>query len=84
MLLLLAACGAQDRASGPWTAFVYDHETDHATDTLVGYQSFEACQQGAINKLRTYPEPDRATYECGLSCRYDEQMTVHICAETRD
>lgn len=79
-LLLLSAC-----SSGPWDAFVYDDaENLDQSETLVGFGSFEECQQAAIDRLREKQAADVGTYECGKDCRWDPVLKVNVCKETRD
>lgn len=52
---------------------------------LPGFKSFELCQQAAINVLRSQPDPDAGTYECGYMCGPSSDYPgMTICKETRD
>ncbi len=80
---LLSLAGCDDRPK-EWTAFVYRDQADLSQSLkLVGFNSFERCQEAAITTLRTYDDPDAGDYECGYMCRYEPAMETHVCKETR-
>lgn len=80
-LLALAAC---DDRPKEWTAWVYRDRTDLTQSVkLVGFNSFEHCQEAAITTLRSYDDPDAGDYECGYMCRYDPGLQTNVCKETR-
>jgi len=78
---MLAAC---DDRPNSWTAFVYrDLSAMEASDTLTGFKSFSACQEAAIATLRSYPDPNAGSYECGFKCEWNPAYQAHVCKETR-
>lgn len=82
-LLLLPLVGC-DRP-GPWTGWVYpDGENDVVGITLSGFDTFEECQAATIAQLRNLPDPDRGSYECGRSCRWNSDYRANICKEMRN
>lgn len=88
LALVVAACNrSQDR----WTAFVYPpgattQDVRHAAHG--DYDTFEHCKAAAIAALRDHTPaaspPSAGSYECGLSCRYDSDVDMYVCNETRD
>lgn len=84
-VLLLASLAACDTRPPAWTGWVYPDAGNLAHSTsLQGFKDFESCQEASINLLRSYPNPDKGTYECGYRCRWDSMLGVNVCAETRD
>jgi len=80
-LAILAAC---DQLSGSWQAWVYPNPDDERVAiSLAGFRTFEQCQQAAIGELRRQPDPDKAGYKCGRSCRWDEASRTNVCKEIR-
>ena len=82
MLGLTLFAGCDDRAK-EWTAWVYKDKGLQTYETLQGFKTFDQCQQAAIDKLRTYTDPDAGDYECGYMCRWDARWQSNICKETR-
>lgn len=81
-LLLLAGCDDRPRQ---WDAFVYrDFERSDAYEKIAGFKSFKLCQAAATDRIRSLPQPDQAAFECGYMCRYDPNMKINVCKETRD
>lgn len=79
--LLLAGCDDRPKR---WDAFVYpDFNGSETFETLVGFKTFEQCQSAAINRIAQLPTPEKADYECGYMCRYDPQMQLNVCKETK-
>lgn len=83
LISLLALIACDDRPK-EWTAWVYRDQADLTQSLkLVGFNSFERCQEAAIATLRSYPDPDAGDYECGYMCRYDPAVDLSVCKETR-
>ncbi len=83
LLLLLALAGCDSRPN-TWNAYVYPDKSDLSKyEALDGFSTFEQCQSAAITRIRTYPDPDNADYECGHKCRYDPSMQTNVCKETK-
>jgi hypothetical protein len=83
LLLALLLAGCDDRPK-EWTAWVYPDASDLTrSETIRGFNSFERCQEAAIDRLRQFPDPDRGDYECGYMCRYDPGKGLSVCKETR-
>lgn len=82
LIMLLAGC---DDRPKQWDAFVYPDRNDMSqSETIAGFKTFELCQQGAINRMRSFPEPDNADYECGYMCGPREDFGgINVCKETR-
>lgn len=82
LLLLLAGCNQRPRQ---WDAFVYpDFEGSDAYEKIAGFKSFELCQSAALTRIRQLPDANKAAYECGYMCRYEPDMKINVCKETRD
>ena len=79
--LLLAGC---DDRPKHWNAYVYpDFEGSEKYETIAGFKSLEYCRWAATKRIEQLPTPDKADYECGYMCRYDPQMQMNICKETK-
>ncbi len=85
--LAAVSCGG---SQGRWTAFVYPpgvsaQEVRHAV--YGDYDTFEHCQAAAIAALRDKPpvpwSEEVGSYECGLACRYDVDVDMYVCDQTR-
>jgi hypothetical protein len=74
-----------DQRSSYWTAFVYPNGADLNTHfEMNGFETFEQCQQGAINSIRGFGHGDRADYECGYKCEARASLGgISVCKETR-
>lgn len=80
-LLAVSAC---DGRPNTWTAFVYrDLNAIEASDTLTGFNTFASCQEAAIATLRSYPDPNAGSYECGFKCEWNPAYQAHVCKETK-
>lgn len=80
-LILTVGCDSRPKE---WTAWVYPSASDLTTSTkLGGFKTFDDCQQAAINSLRMLPYPDDGDYECGYMCKFDPDMQINVCKETR-
>ena len=79
--IALFGCGPQRE----WQGWVYpDAENDVVGISLAGFETFKQCQEAAIGMVRSLDEPDKASYECGRQCRWDETYRANICKETRN
>lgn len=68
----------------PWQGWVYpDPDNERASISLAGFRTFEQCQEAAIAELRRLAGPDKGSYMCGRSCRWDDASRTNICEETR-
>jgi hypothetical protein len=68
----------------PWQAWVYpDAGNERFSNSLAGFETFEQCQEAAIATLRSFREPDRGSYICGRSCRWDPDLRTNRCKELR-
>jgi len=74
-----------DSRPDQWDAFIYPSASDLTShEEIAGFKSFELCQQAAIERLRSFREPDSGSYECGYKCEpRNATGDVRICAETR-
>lgn len=75
---------------GPWTGWIYPDANDTSYSIKLGeFKNFEACQEASIegvrtlSRLRDWSEPE-GTYECGRRCRFDKDLRIDVCKETRD
>ena len=82
--LALAASGC-DKRPDQWDAFVYPNRNDLSVhEEIAGFKTFELCQQAAIDRLRTFPDPDNGDYECGYKCGPNPEFgNAKLCKETR-
>jgi hypothetical protein len=82
LAILLAAC---DNRPKQWDAFVYPNiEGSDNFERISGFKTFELCQQAAIDRVRSLPEPEKAAYECGYMCgRNPDFPEFETCKETR-
>ncbi|MEA3008581.1 MAG: hypothetical protein QOJ91_273 [Sphingomonadales bacterium] len=79
LVVLLSGCEPT-----PWQGWVYpDPDDEHASTSLAGFRTFEQCQEAAIAELRRLPSPDKGSYKCGRSCKWDDTSRTNICAEVR-
>jgi len=79
-LVTVSACSP----SADWRAWVYPDRNNLAVSQTIGpFQTFEACQQSAINATRLIPDPDNADYECGFKCEPHPTLGGNVCEETR-
>ena len=75
---------ACDSRPDSWDAWVYpDRENMTVSMSLVGFRTFEECQQAAIDKLRSLSDPEQGDYECGYKCRFDPSIQTNVCKETK-
>jgi len=76
---------ACDDRPDQWDAFVYaDAGNLDAVETIRGFKSFELCQQAAIERLRSKPNPDGGDYLCGYMCGPNANFGGrNVCKETR-
>jgi hypothetical protein len=82
-LTFVSLSGCDDRPD-QWDAFVYPDANNLAVnETIRGFKSFELCQQAAIDRLRSTPNPDEGDYECGYKCEPHGKYGGNICLETR-
>jgi len=80
-LALLLPTGCDSRPDS-WDAWVYpDKSNMDVSYSLVGFKTFEDCQQAATDKLRSLKDPDEGDYECGHRCRFDPSMGDNVCKE---
>lgn len=79
--LALTACDDRPKV---WTAWAYPSAADLTVSETVGsFNTFEFCQEAAIERVRSYEQPDAADYECGYMCQFDPAMQINVCKETR-
>lgn len=79
-MVIVPACSP----SADWKAWVYPDKNNLAVSQTIGpFQTFEACQQSAINATRLMPDPDSADYECGFKCEPHPTFSGNVCEETR-
>lgn len=76
----IVAC---DERPDQWDALVYaDAKNLDAVEINRGFKYFELCQQAAIERLRSKPNPD-GDYFCGYMCGPNGNYGGrHICKET--
>jgi hypothetical protein len=66
---------------GRWTGWIYPTASDLTQEVRLGaFKSFEECQAGAINALRSMRATD-GDYECGRRCRSDASVGLNVCKE---
>jgi len=87
-LILIAVCfslAACDQRPKLWQAFVYPDANALTRVVEMGsFETFEQCQQAAIEGLRTLGLAEVGDYECGYRCRRQERYGgVNVCKETR-
>lgn len=90
LLIIVGMSGCSSQKE--WTAFVYpDIENvpspDQSENYIIGkYDSFESCQQAAIDKLRYNNEKagKQGDYQCGSECRHKKEFGgLLICEEIK-
>lgn len=70
--------------SEEWKGWVYPNREDLTKSTEIGpFDTFEKCQQAAVDAVNALSDPKRADYECGLNCRFEANWKTNICKETR-
>lgn len=85
LLLASGALAGCDDRPRQWDAFVYPDRNNLAvSEKIAGFKTFELCQEAAINRLRSQPDPDAGDYECGYRCGPDPRYGgLNVCEETR-
>ena len=80
----VALAGCDDRPD-QWDAYIYPDRYDLSEhEVLKGFKTFDLCQQAAIVRLRSLPDPSEGDYECGYKCGpMDEYGGMTICKEAR-
>jgi hypothetical protein len=64
---------------------VYPNENDLTVfEQLPGFRTFEQCRAAADYVLKLKNPHGGGTFECGYMCRYDPEMQLNVCKETRD
>lgn len=82
-LLALGLAACDDRPKH-WNAYVYpDFEGSEEYETIAGFKSLEYCRWTATKRIEQLRQPEKADYECGYMCRYDPQMQINVCKETK-
>lgn len=82
ILLVLTACDDRPRQ---WDLFFYRNAGDLTVhEELRGFTSFEHCEAAAEYALKLRCPEGGGTFECGYQCRYDPEMQINVCKETRD
>jgi len=82
LLLLIAGCDNRPRQ---WDAVIYPDENDLTTyEEVKGFRSFEYCRDASLYILKQKNPQGGGTFECGYMCRYDTDMEINVCKETRD
>lgn len=80
VLMALPGCSGEPQ----WRGWLYPNREDLTRDIELGqFHTFEQCQEAAISGLRSLPDPDGGDYECGHKCRWDADLHLNVCAETR-
>lgn len=87
-VVLLLGCSKPDE----WTAFVYPDidnvpGPEQSGNYILGkFETFEACQVGAIDQLRANQSQTskQGTYICGLNCAHNKDFgNLLVCKEKR-
>ena len=83
-LVAVAALLAAYNRGPQWQGWVYPDRSDLTEDIPVGaFTTFEQCQEAAIARLGSLPNPDDGDYECGRACRWKPEWNINVCKETR-
>ncbi|WP_156878141.1 hypothetical protein [Sphingopyxis sp. QXT-31] len=81
---IFALTGCADDRPDQWNAFIYSDADDLSKfETIEGFKTFELCQRAAMDRLRATGAAEQGDYECGHKCRFDTQLKVNVCKETR-
>ena len=82
LTLAIVACDDRPRQ---WDAFIYpDSEGSEKFVRISGFKTFELCRDAATDRIQSFPEPEKAAYECGYMCRFEPTYGMNVCKETRD
>jgi hypothetical protein len=80
LLFGVAGCGP----SADWKGYVYPSAADLTQHLELGaFETFEQCQEAAIYNLRALGRAETGDYECGRACRFNADVGINVCAETR-
>lgn len=88
LIIVLSGCSSEKE----WTAFVYPDiedipSPDQAENYIVGkHDTFESCQQAAINLLRYNNEQSgkQGDYQCGYECTHKKEYgNLLVCEEMK-
>ncbi len=65
-----------------WSGHVYPFKNNLAYDVPIGiFTSLRDCRVAAQHMIRLFEWED-STYECGMNCRWDEELEINICKKT--
>lgn len=91
ILVAIAISGCSTEKT-EWTAFVYPDidnapSPDQTEQYIIGqYNSFESCQQAAIDQVRLNNEKHgkQGDYQCGSNCQHKQELGgLLICKELK-
>lgn len=64
---------------------IYPDQNDLTTfDEVKGFRAFEYCRDATQYILKQKNPGGGGIFECGYMCRYDPDMEIKVCKETRD
>ena len=77
--ITLISCSSSDM----WSGWVYPNKDSLSNYRSIGksFSSLESCRNEAMRIIRAN-KWSNADYECGLNCKYDEEIGVNVCKET--
>jgi|TARA_B110000908_G_C10007584_1_gene337026 hypothetical protein len=77
-IVTLISCSNTDT----WTGWVYPDESNLFDSRMIGnFSSLEGCRISAQSEIKSNNWIN-ADYECGLNCKYNEEIGVNVCKET--
>jgi hypothetical protein len=85
--IALSSCGAgAERGEASfWKGWVYPDGFNLTVSREIGrFDSFEDCQAAALGVIALLDQSMSPAYECGRNCRFDEDLGLSVCSETRD
>jgi len=81
IVFILSGCNVGNK----WTGFYYSDinkmDNENTWKVQPGLKSLEACREW-VNSVRK--QGDNYDYECGYDCKYNKNVGLTICKETKE
>jgi hypothetical protein len=83
LLLLFGSCDKIPALFGSWDGWVYPDRTNLTRSIYVGrHKILDACRLAAQRTIELRSHPRKADYECGLNCKFDGNLDIHVRSRT--
>ncbi len=82
--ILFSGCLGGDSSKQEWTSLIYPDKQNTKRSKKNGiYKTLEECKKASLIEIKRLGLEDRATYKCGLNCKYHEGMKLDICEKLK-